>query len=165
MNNRIGFGYDIHRLAEGEELWLGGLLIPAKLGAVGHSDADVLIHAISDALIGALALGDIGSHFPDTEEQFEGIDSKLLLAQVMKLIRDKGYELVNIDSTVVLEKPKLRPHIDKMREKLSEVIQCQVNQISIKATTSERIGFAGRQEGIKAYAVVLLQLVKSSENL
>ncbi len=157
MGFRIGFGYDIHRLAEGEELWLGGLLIPHTKGSVGHSDADVLIHAICDALLGALALGDIGSHFPDTDPNYKGIDSKLLLGKVMDIILDKGYMLENLDSTIVLETPKLRPHIDAMRECLSKILSCDIDQVSIKATTSEKMSFVGVEEGLKAYATVLLK--------
>ncbi len=154
---RIGFGYDIHRLAEEEKLWLGGLLIPSTLGTVGHSDADVLLHAICDALLGALALGDIGAHFPDTDPQYKGIDSKHLLQHIYALIQSKGYSLVNLDATVVLEKPKLRPFIDEMRAVIATILQTSVEVVSIKATTSEQKGFVGREEGIKAYAVVLLE--------
>jgi len=157
LNFKIGFGYDIHRLAEGEELWLGGLLIPHTKGSVGHSDADVVIHAICDAMIGALALGDIGSHFPDTDPQYKGIDSKVLLKHVYELINSKGWLIGNIDSTIVLETPKLRPHIDDMRNLLSSILTCDVSQISIKATTSEKLSYVGEEEGVKAYAVVLLQ--------
>lgn len=155
-NFKIGFGYDIHRLAENEELWLGGLLIPHYKGSVGHSDADVLIHAICDALLGALALGDIGAHFPDNVQKWKGVDSKILLSEVVQMIRNKGFEIGNIDSTIVLEQPKLRPHIDEMRNKLAEVLSVSSENISIKATTSEKMTFIGREEGIKAYAIALI---------
>lgn len=157
MNIKIGFGYDIHRLAKGEELWLGGLLIPHTKGSVGHSDADVLIHAICDALLGALALGDIGSHFPDTDPAYKGIDSKILLANVFTIIQKKGFEIGNIDSTIVLEQPKLRPFIDEMRKVLATILNCDLDQVSIKATTSEKMSFVGNEEGVKAYATVLIQ--------
>jgi len=157
LNIKIGFGYDIHRLAKGEELWLGGLLIPHTKGSVGHSDADVLIHAICDALLGALALGDIGSHFPDTDPAYKGIDSKILLANVFTIIQKKGFEIGNIDSTIVLEQPKLRPFIDEMRKVLATILNCDLDQVSIKATTSEKMSFVGNEEGVKAYATVLIQ--------
>lgn len=157
MSFRIGFGYDIHQLVEGREFWLGGERLEFEKGALGHSDADVLIHAICDALLGALDLRDIGFHFPDTDPAFKGVDSKFLLAEVMKLVRAEGYELGNIDSTIVLEKPKVNPHIQKMKATLAEVMSVGENQISIKATTSEKMSFVGRGEGVKAYAVVLVQ--------
>lgn len=157
MNFKIGFGYDIHRLAKGEQLWLGGLLIPHDKGSVGHSDADVLIHAICDALLGALALGDIGAHFPDTDSKYKGIDSKILLKEVVQILQSKDYEIGNIDSTIVLEQPKLRPFIDQMRETLSTILDCSMDQVSIKATTGEKMSFVGREEGVKAYATVLIQ--------
>lgn len=153
---KIGFGYDIHRLAEGEELWLGGLLIPHHKGSVGHSDADVLIHAICDALLGALSLGDIGAHFPDTDPKWKGVDSKLLLKAVMDIVKEKGFAIGNVDSTIVLEKPKLRPHIDHMRETLAPILNTSVENVSIKATTSEKMSFVGKEEGVKAYATVLI---------
>ena len=156
-NLKIGFGYDIHRLAEGEELWLGGLLVPHTKGSVGHSDADVLIHAICDALLGALALGDIGKHFPDTDDQWKGADSKELLKAVVQMVHKQHFTIGNVDSTIVLEQPKLRPHIDRMRTKLSDLLQVERSCVSIKATTSEQMSFVGKEEGIKAYAVILLQ--------
>ncbi|MBX2844806.1 MAG: 2-C-methyl-D-erythritol 2,4-cyclodiphosphate synthase [Saprospiraceae bacterium] len=154
--HRIGFGYDIHRLAEGEELWLGGLLIPHHKGSVGHSDADVLIHAICDALLGAISLGDIGMHFPDTDPKWKGVDSKLLLKEVLNKVLERDYSIGNIDATICLEKPKLRPHIDAMRSCLASILAIDIDDLSIKATTSEKMSFVGTEAGIKAYAVVLL---------
>lgn len=159
MNIRVGFGYDVHRLAKDEELWLGGKLIPAQLGAVGHSDADVLIHVICDALLGAANLRDIGFHFPDTSADYKGIDSKILLRDVVKLLEEKGYAIGNIDSTVVLEQPKVNPHITDMRTILASIMKVDEDAVSIKATTSEQVGFVGRQEGIAAYATVLIEKV------
>lgn len=157
MNFRVGFGYDIHQLAESYDFWLGGVKLDYIKGAVGHSDADVLIHAICDAILGAADLRDIGFHFPDTDPQYKGIDSKKLLAEVMRILRDNGYELGNIDSTVVLEKPKVNPHIQEMKAVLARVMDVEASQISIKATTSEKMSFVGRGEGVKAYAIVLIQ--------
>lgn len=157
---KIGFGYDIHRLSVGEDLWIGGFLVPHTKGSVGHSDADVLIHAICDALLGALALGDIGKHFPDTDEQWKGVDSKILLKKVVDMMKQKGFAIGNIDSTVVLEKPKLRPYIGQMRDILSTLLQIDINCVSVKATTSEKMGFAGKQKGIKAYATCLLMPIQ-----
>ena len=157
MQIRVGFGYDVHQLATGEELWLGGKLIPAELGAVGHSDADVLIHVICDALLGAANLRDIGFHFPDTSADYKGIDSKILLRDVVKLLEEKGYSIGNIDSTVALEAPKVNPHIEDMQTILAEIMKVDVDAVSIKATTSEKIGFVGRKEGVAAYATVLIQ--------
>lgn len=154
---RIGQGYDVHRLVEGRELWLCGVRLDFGLGLLGHSDADVAIHALCDAMLGALALGDIGKHFPDSDPAFKGIDSKKLLRQVCNLIDEKGYGFGNCDITICAERPKLRPHIDTMRQTLAEVINTTVDNISIKATTTEKLGFTGRMEGISAYAVVLLQ--------
>jgi 2-C-methyl-D-erythritol 2,4-cyclodiphosphate synthase len=153
---RVGMGYDVHKLAEGQAFWLGGIQIEHTHGAVGHSDADVLIHAICDALLGAANLGDIGAHFPDTDQQYKGIDSKLLLARVMEVVREHKYEVANIDSTVCLQTPKLRPHIASMQQTLAEVMKVRVEDLSIKATTTERLGFVGRQEGVSAYAVAML---------
>ncbi|MDE6537297.1 MAG: 2-C-methyl-D-erythritol 2,4-cyclodiphosphate synthase [Muribaculaceae bacterium] len=153
---RIGQGYDVHRLVEGRELWLCGEKIEFELGLLGHSDADVAIHALCDAMLGALALGDIGKHFPDSDPAYKGIDSKKLLREVSLLIDEKGYRLGNADITICAERPKLRPHIDTMRQRLAEVINTPVDNISVKATTTERLGFTGRMEGISAYAVVLL---------
>lgn len=159
MTIRVGFGYDVHQLAKGEELWLGGKLIPSELGAVGHSDADVLIHVICDAILGAANLRDIGFHFPDTSSDYKGIDSKILLADVIKLIEAKGYSVGNIDSTVVLEKPKVNPHIEDIKTILARILKVDEDAVSIKATTSEKIGFVGREEGIAAFATVLIQKV------
>lgn len=156
MNFRVGFGYDMHRLAEDRDLWLGGIKIDFEKGLVGYSDADVLIHTICDALLGAANLRDIGYHFPDTDGEFENIDSKILLEKTVALLRDNGYEISNIDSTICAEYPKLNPHIPDMQKKLSEVMNVDISAISIKATTSERMGFVGRQEGITAYAVALI---------
>ena len=149
-------GYDVHRLVEGRDLWLGGIKIPYTYGLDGHSDADVLIHAICDALLGAANMRDIGYHFPDTAAETDGIDSKILLAKTMDLIASKGYRLGNIDCTVCAEQPKLNPHVEEMKQCLAQVMDTDVDNISIKATTTERLGFTGRQEGISAYAVALI---------
>ena len=156
-NFRIGFGYDVHRLVPDRDLWLGGIRIDHELGLLGHSDADVLIHAICDALLGAACLRDIGYHFPDTAAETDGIDSKILLRKTYDLILQHGYELGNIDATICAERPKLNPHIPEMQRVMAEVIGCDPDQISIKATTTERLGFTGRQEGMAAYAVALLE--------
>src|SRR5688572_4087824 len=156
MKIRTGFGYDVHQLREGIDFWLGGIKIPHTHGAFGHSDADVLIHVICDALLGAANLRDIGYHFADTDPQFKGIDSKILLRDVMKLIREQGYEISNIDSTVCLEAPKVNPHIPAMKTTLSEVMEIPEEDISIKATTTEKLGFVGKKEGVAAYATVLI---------
>ena len=153
---RIGFGFDVHRLSEGYPLWMGGVRLEHSKGLEGHSDADVLIHAICDALLGAAALRDIGYHFPPSDPQYKGIDSKILLARVMELVRSQGYELGNIDATIAAEQPKLNPHIPDMQRVLAEVIQVEVSDISLKATTTEKLGFTGREEGISSYAVALL---------
>ncbi len=153
---RIGFGYDVHRFAEGRDLWLGGVKIPHTQGLLGHSDADVLIHAICDALLGAAALGDIGKHFPDTDPEFEGIYSKILLTRTAELITSAGFKIQNIDSTIALQVPKIAPYNEIMRTTLSELLGIELGQISIKATTTEKLGFEGREEGVSAYAVVLL---------
>ncbi len=157
MKIRVGFGYDVHQLAEGEEFWLGGILVPHTKGAVGHSDADVLIHVICDALLGAANLRDIGFHFSDQDPQYKGIDSKILLRDVMKLIAEKGYSLGNVDATICLQQPKINPHIPAMKTCLAEVMQVEEEDISIKATTTEKLGFVGKQEGVAAYATVLIQ--------
>lgn len=157
MQIRVGFGYDMHRLQEGRELWIGGIKLEYDKGLLGHSDADVLIHAICDALLGAANLRDIGYHFPDNSAEFHHVDSKILLKRVMDLLRDKGYTVGNIDATVCAEQPKLNPHIPAMRQKLGEVMEVDTELISIKATTSEKMGFVGREEGITAYAVALVQ--------
>lgn len=156
MNFRVGFGYDMHRLVEGRDLWLGGIKIEHEKGLYGHSDADVLIHTICDALLGAANLRDIGYHFPDTDVEFHNVDSKLLLKRTVDLLREKGYKISNIDSTVCAEYPKLNPHINAMQQSLSDVMNIEIDSISIKATTSEKMGFVGREEGITAYAVVLI---------
>ncbi|MEH1943494.1 MAG: 2-C-methyl-D-erythritol 2,4-cyclodiphosphate synthase [Nostoc sp.] len=153
---RIGNGYDIHRLVSDRALILGGIQIPHELGLLGHSDADVLTHAIMDAMLGALSLGDIGHYFPPSDPQWAGADSLVLLNQVHQLIRDRGWQIGNIDSVIVAERPKLKPHIHNMRDKLAAVLELQPNQIGIKATTNEKLGPVGREEGICAYAVVLL---------
>jgi 2-C-methyl-D-erythritol 2,4-cyclodiphosphate synthase len=156
MNFRIGFGYDVHQLAEGYNLTLGGIIIPHKKGSVGHSDADVLIHVISDALLGAANLRDIGYHFPDSDPKYKNIDSKKLLVQVMNMIQDKGFSVGNIDSTICLQEPKIKSFIPKMIDGLSETMGLEPDKISIKATTTEKMGFTGREEGIEAFAVVLI---------
>ena len=156
MKIRVGFGYDVHRLVSGRDLWLGGIKIEHTEGLLGHSDADVLIHAICDALLGAANMRDIGYHFPDTAGEYENIDSKILLRKTMALLREAGYELGNIDATVAAERPKLNPHIPAMKRVLAGVLQVDEGDISIKATTTEKLGFTGRQEGIAAYATVLI---------
>lgn len=153
---RIGYGYDVHKLVEGRKLILGGVEIPHILGLSGHSDADVLLHAITDALLGALALGDIGKHFPDTDPKYKNVDSRILLRETHKLIREKGYELVNLDATIVAQEPKLAPYIIQIRETIASDLNTGVEDISIKATTSEWLGFEGRKEGVSSSAVVLL---------
>lgn len=153
---RVGFGYDVHKLVEGRELWLGGIKIPHTMGLLGHSDADVLIHAICDALLGAANMRDIGYHFPDTAEETLNVDSKILLRKTIDLIATKGYTLGNVDATVCAERPKINPHVEKMRECLAEVMKADPDDISIKATTTEKLGFTGREEGISAYATVLI---------
>ena len=153
---RIGFGYDVHALAEGRELWLGGIRIEHSVGLLGHSDADVLIHAVCDALLGAANMRDIGYHFPDHAGEYKDIDSKILLRRTMELLRDAGYELGNIDATIAAEQPKLNPHIPAMQQTIAEVMGVSPDALSIKATTSEKLGFVGRREGIAAYAVALI---------
>lgn len=153
---KIGFGYDVHKFTENRKLILGGVEIPFDKGLEGHSDADALIHAVCDALLGALALGDIGKHFPDTDIRYKNADSSIFLRESYKLIKEKGYRLGNIDSTVILEKPKLLPYIDKMRERMAKILDVSADLISVKATTSEKMGFVGTGEGIKAVAVVLI---------
>lgn len=157
MNFRIGHGFDVHRLAEGETLCLGGVLIPHLKGTVAHSDGDVVIHAICDALLGALKLRDIGTHFPDNSSEFKNIDSKILLAKSYDLVKNKGYEIVNIDSTISAQQPKLKPFIPEMEKVMSEVLGVNVDCVSVKATTTEKLGFEGREEGISVNAVVLLK--------
>lgn len=153
---RIGYGYDVHQLAKGEELWLGGIRVPGSHGAVGHSDADVLLHVICDALFGARAMGDIGAHFPDTDPAYKGIDSKILLRETVAKVCTEGWQVVNVDATVCLERPKLRPHIDGMRSCIAGILGIDVDRVGVKATTTERLGFVGKGEGISAHATVLL---------
>jgi 2-C-methyl-D-erythritol 2,4-cyclodiphosphate synthase len=157
MAYRIGSGIDFHQLAEGRELWIGGIQLPHSKGAVGHSDADVLLHAICDALLGALALGDIGVHFPNTDDRYKNIDSKILLARSFALIAERGYRVVNLDCTLCLEAPKVMPYVPQMCQTIAAILQITENDVSIKATTTEKMGFAGREEGLMAQATVLLQ--------
>jgi len=154
---RIGFGYDVHRFAEGRDLWLGGIKIPYHKGLLGHSDADVVIHAVCDALLGAAALGDIGKHFPDTDPMYKGIDSKVLLAETGKLVAATGFTIQNIDTTIAIQVPRIAPYIETMRNTLSNLLRIEPGQVSVKATTTEKLGFEGREEGVSAYAVVLLE--------
>ncbi|MDD2799425.1 MAG: 2-C-methyl-D-erythritol 2,4-cyclodiphosphate synthase [Bacteroidales bacterium] len=156
MKIRVGMGFDVHQLVEGRELWLGGIKLEHTLGLLGHSDADVLLHAICDGLLGAANLRDIGYHFPDTAGEFKNIDSKILLKKTGELIREKGYEIGNIDCTVCAERPKLKPFIPQMQEIISTILDMDIDDISIKATTTEKLGFTGREEGISAYATVLI---------
>jgi 2-C-methyl-D-erythritol 2,4-cyclodiphosphate synthase len=156
MNIRVGFGFDVHQLVEGRDLWLGGIKLEHTLGLLGHSDADVLIHAICDALLGAANMRDIGYHFPDTGAEFKNIDSKILLRKTVELIATKGYKVGNIDATVCAERPKLKARIPEMQECLANCMQIDIDAVSIKATTTEKLGFTGREEGISAYATVLL---------
>lgn len=157
MKVKVGFGYDVHRLADNRELWLGGVKIEHTQGLLGHSDADVLIHAICDALLGAANLRDIGFHFPDTAGEYKNIDSKILLARTKELIKEKGYEIGNVDATICAERPKINPHIPKMQKVMSQILEIDEEDISIKATTSEKMGFVGREEGFSAYAVALIE--------
>ena len=158
MSYRIGSGVDYHRLVEGRDLWIGGIKIPHTKGALGHSDADVLLHAICDAVLGALALGDIGYHFPDTDISYKNIDSKILLKKCIDLIDSKGYKVINIDSTLCLQAPKINPYVVQMQQIIASIANVTANDVSIKATTTEQLGFVGREEGLKAYASVLLVL-------
>lgn len=160
MSYRIGTGIDFHQFAAGRDLWIGGVKIPHHQGALGHSDADVLLHAICDALLGALALGDIGKHFPDTDPAYKDADSKILLHRCYELIKDKGYKVVNIDSTLCLEAPRISPHIQQMQQVISSVLNISPSDISIKATTTEKMGFAGREEGLMAMATALLMRIQ-----
>ncbi len=153
---RIGHGYDVHRFGEGEFITLGGIRIPHKFGLIAHSDGDVLLHALSDALLGAAALGDIGRHFPDTDPQFKGADSRALLRHVLALVRGKGWRVGNIDATIVAQAPKMAPHIEQMRELIAADLEVETDQVNVKATTTEKLGFAGREEGIAVHAVALL---------
>lgn len=156
MKIRVGLGYDVHVLEEGREFFLGGIKLPATKGAVGHSDADVLIHAICDALLGAANLRDIGFHFANTDERWKGMDSKFFLKEVANMLREKGWQIQNVDCTIVLEKPKINPHIDEMKKALAPLMNIPEEDVSIKATTSEKLGFVGREEGVNAYAVALI---------
>lgn len=165
MSLRVGFGVDFHQLVEGRELWIGGINIPHSKGAMGHSDADVLLHAICDAMLGAACLGDIGVHFPDTSAEFKNIDSKILLKKSFQLIVNANYRIVNIDSTICLELPKVKPYIQQMQETIAEIISVKVSDVSIKATTTEKMGFIGRGEGLAAYATILLERIKESLNV
>ena len=159
MKFRVGHGYDVHKLVEYRKLIIGGVEIPHYKGLLGHSDADVLAHAICDALLGAAALGDIGKHFPDNDDRYKDVDSLVLLEKVCELIRNKGYEISNVDSTILAQAPKLRPYIDEMRSKLAKAMKLDIDELSVKATTEERLGFTGREEGIAAHAVVLLMTI------
>ncbi len=156
MKIRVGFGFDVHPLEEGRELWLGGVKLPAMKGAAGHSDADVLIHALCDAILGAANLGDIGSHFSNTDPRWAGMDSKYFLQEVTRMIQAKGWKIMNADLTVTLETPKVRPHIDAMKQAMAPLMGISMDDVSIKATTNERLGYVGRMEGLNAYAVVLI---------
>lgn len=157
MTVRVGFGYDVHRLAEGREFWLGGIRIQHAVGALGHSDADVLLHAVCDALLGAIALGDIGRHFPDTDATWKGADSKELLKAVVNMLIERGWSVGNVDCTLVLERPKIMPHVAAMRAAMAPLLKVEEDAVSIKATTNEKMGFVGREEGVCAYAVVIVQ--------
>lgn len=154
---RVGNGYDVHILTEGRKLVLGGVEIPHTKGVLGHSDGDVLVHAVMDAMLGALALGDIGQHFPDTDMKYENIDSTLLLKRVKELVAERGYKIINLDSIIVLQKPKIKPYIESMRKRIAEVLEIDMEQVSVKATTEEKLGFTGDESGVKSYCVVLLE--------
>lgn len=156
MMQRIGFGMDVHRLAPGESLWLGGILVPSDMGTVAHSDGDVLLHALCDALLGAAKLGDIGSNFPDTSDEFKNIDSKVLLERSCQMVKARGWQVVNVDATLALQQPKVRPYIAEMETVMARIMGIDAGQVSVKATTTEKLGFEGRREGVTAYAVVLL---------
>ena len=160
LKYRTGIGYDVHDFTENRKLVLGGIEIPFEKGLAGHSDADVLLHAITDALLGALALGDIGQHFPDTDQQFKNYDSSIFLGKANELVKENGYKISNIDATVTLEKPKLTTYISKMTERIAEILEIDINQVSVKATTTEKLGFVGREEGIAAIATVLIAKLK-----
>ncbi len=159
MSYRIGTGIDFHKLAEGRDLWIGGVKIPHHKGSLGHSDADVLLHAICDALLGALSLGDIGTHFPDTDATYKNIDSKILLEKTARLIEEEGYKVINVDATLCLEQPKIKPYVSKMQQIIADILNVTEKDVSVKATTTEQMGFAGREEGLMAQATVLLQKV------
>lgn len=157
MAYRIGFGIDFHQMVEDRDLWIGGVKVPHHKGAKGHSDADVLLHAICDAMLGALALGDIGVHFPDTDQAYKNIDSKILLEKTYQLIKAKGYHVVNVDSSLCLEAPKIKPYVAAMQEAIASILNLDITDVSVKATTTEKMGFVGREEGLVAYATVLLE--------
>ncbi|TXB65238.1 2-C-methyl-D-erythritol 2,4-cyclodiphosphate synthase [Vicingus serpentipes] len=157
MKIKVGFGFDVHQLKDGADFWLGGIMIPHTKGSIGHSDADVLIHTICDALLGAANLRDIGFHFPPSDSKYKGIDSKILLKDVVALVEEKGFSIGNIDATIALQEPKINPHIPEMKKVLSSIMNIEEDDVSIKATTTERLGFEGREEGVSAYAVVLIQ--------
>lgn len=157
MEFRVGFGFDVHQLVEGRDLWIGGVRVPHDLGALGHSDADALLHAICDALLGALALGDIGIHFPNTDERWKGADSKVLLARVVEMLTERGWRIGNVDATLVLERPKIKPHIEAMRAVIAPILGVDLDAVSIKATTNETMGHLGRGEGVAAHAVALVR--------
>lgn len=157
MKIRTGLGYDVHRLVEGRELWLCGIRLPHEKGLLGHSDADVALHALCDALLGAAALGDIGKHFPPSDDRYKGIDSKILLERCVVMVRENGYEIGNVDITICAERPKINPHIAEMRKCVADVMQIPCEDVSIKATTTEKLGFTGREEGISAYATALIE--------
>jgi len=159
MNIRVGSGVDFHQLVEGRDLWIGGIKIPHTKGALGHSDADVLLHAICDAMLGAACLGDIGEHFPDTSSEFKNIDSKLLLERTNQILQNENYKLINIDSTLCLQSPKIKPYVAQMQKVIASILGLSEKDISIKATTTERLGFVGREEGVVAYATVLIETV------
>lgn len=159
MSFRIGFGVDFHQLVTGRELWIGGINIPHTKGALGHSDADVLLHAICDAMLGAACLGDIGIHFPDTSAEFKNIDSKILLQKSFELITKAGYKITNIDSTLCLEEPKIKPYVQQMQQAIATILSIKISDVSIKATTTEKMGFIGREEGLAAYATILLEKI------
>ena len=161
---RIGHGYDVHRLTEGRDLIIGGVKIPYGLGLLGHSDADVLLHAIMDALLGAAALGDIGRHFPDSSEKYKGISSVILLKEVAKLISERGYRVVNVDATLVMQKPKVAPYITNMMENISEALEIEKDSVNVKATTEEHLGFTGRGEGVSAHAVCLIEKIRDCKD-
>ena len=157
MAYRIGFGIDFHQMVEERDLWIGGVKVPHHKGAKGHSDADVLLHAICDAMLGALALGDIGVHFPDTDQAYKNIDSKILLEKTYQLIKSKGYQVVNVDSSLCLEAPKIKPYVAAMQQAIAGILNLDITDVSVKATTTEKMGFVGREEGLVAYATVLLE--------
>jgi 2-C-methyl-D-erythritol 2,4-cyclodiphosphate synthase len=156
MSYRIGSGIDFHQLVPGRDLWIGGVKIPHTKGALGHSDADVLLHAVCDAMLGALSLGDIGVHFPDTDVSYKNIDSKILLAKSFELIKSKGYKVVNVDTTLCLQEPKIKPYVAAMQQVMASILQVTIDDVSVKATTTENMGFVGREEGLMAYATILL---------